>query len=498
VTDHAAFMELVEEAEYFPVSVQNALKNVLDADDDKLAFAAGYGYITVQRVDEGFHYIIYDNAYREIDGDFYKWTNASMRDVVREIYFEERLGNMNCTPMEYSEIVKRVLERSKKELHSEMLRPTSEVGIKERALNYLSRQEIEETVLYHAQDLLEDMGLEEDVKLLGARVYGTRTREGLYRGDSDLDVVLSYRGSIREDSFFNALNEAGLSMKGLKLDINPISEENTGTLEEYVEQSEKYLNRKEIEKFAGELNQFLYDVDTYDYWDQFDNQEEGYRYVMDSLAKNDPETVKKILETTVEEDEVPETVEEAKRLLGRFDYIEDILPDMVLQKQEPEQEASISFYVAECMEFPVLGEYHQNLTLDEAIKIYEQIPSERMNGVKGIGFVLEDGSDYDGEFALVSCGRVEKDLIDMIQHYKESPLVQKAVADVEAYFSEKKMEQTTEKKEPTVQEEKPEPAKGTKASVLQALRNRQAKIKEEAQKKEQNKGQTKKRGEMEL
>jgi hypothetical protein len=150
------------------------------------------------------------------------------------------------------------------------------------------------------------------------------------------------------------------------------------------------------------------------------------------------------------------------------------------------------------MEFPVLGEYHQNLTLDEAIKIYEQIPSERMNGIKGIGFILEDGSDYDGEFALVSGGRVEKDLIDMVQHYKESPLVQKAVADVEAYFSEKKMEHTAEEKEPTVREEKQEAVKGTKASVLQALRNRQAKIKEEAQKKEQNKGQTKKRGEMEL
>jgi hypothetical protein len=502
VMDHDAFMEQVEEAEYFPVSVQNALKNVLDTDDDELAFAAGYGYVTVQRVDEGFHYIIYDNEYREIGGDFYDWTNASMRDVVKEIYFEERLGEMNCKPMEYSEIAKRALERSKKELHSEMIRPTSEVSIKERTLNYLSRQEIEETVLYHAQASLEAMGLEENVKLLGARVYGTRTREGLYQVDSDLDVVLSYRGNIREDSFFNALNEAGLSMKGLKLDINPISEENTGTLEEYVEKSEKYLDRKEVEKFAGELNQFLYDVDTYDYWDQFDNQEEGYRYVMDSLAKNDSETVKEILETTVEEDEEPESVEEAKRLLDRFDYIEDILPDMMPYKQEPVHEATISFYVAECMEFPVLGEYHQNLTLDEAIKIYEQIPSERMNGVKGIGFVLEDGSDYDGEYALVSHGKVEKDLIDMVQHYKESPLVQKAIADAESYFSEKKLEIASEKRKLSVPEAKTEPKqqpeKGTKASVLQALRNRQAKIKAESQEKEQKKEQTKKRGEMEL
>jgi hypothetical protein len=154
------------------------------------------------------------------------------------------------------------------------------------------------------------------------------------------------------------------------------------------------------------------------------------------------------------------------------------------------------------MEFPVLGEYHQNLTLDEAIKIYEQIPSERMNGVKGIGFVLEDGSDYDGEYALVSHGKVEKDLIDMVQHYKESPLVQKAIADAESYFSEKKLEIAPEKRKLSVPEVKTEPKqqpeKGTKASVLQALRNRQAKIKAESQEKEQKKEQTKKRGEMEL
>lgn len=34
------------------------------------------------------------------------------------------------------------------------------------------------------------------------------------------------------------------------------------------------------------------------------------------------------------------------------------------------------------MEFPVLGEYHENLTLEEALAVYEKIPAERMNGIK--------------------------------------------------------------------------------------------------------------------
>ena len=38
------------------------------------------------------------------------------------------------------------------------------------------------------------------------------------------------------------------------------------------------------------------------------------------------------------------------------------------------------------MEFPNLGEYHDNLSLEEAIRIYQEIQAERMNGIKGIGF----------------------------------------------------------------------------------------------------------------
>ena len=63
-----------------------------------------------------------------------------------------------------------------------------------------------------------------------------------------------------------------------------------------------------------------------------------------------------------------------------------------IEKKEP----TISFYVAECGEFHNMGEYHEGIeTLEEAIALYDQIPSERMNGVKSIGFVLHDDSIYD-------------------------------------------------------------------------------------------------------
>ena len=89
------------------------------------------------------------------------------------------------------------------------------------------------------------MGLSEEVELLGARVYGSRSREGLYHEGSDIDVVVSYSGNLKEDAFFSALHEDGLKIAGIPVDINPISTEKTGTLEEYLENAEKYLDEKQ-------------------------------------------------------------------------------------------------------------------------------------------------------------------------------------------------------------------------------------------------------------
>lgn len=96
----------------------------------------------------------------------------------------------------------------------------------------------------------------------------------------------------------------------------------------------------------------------------------------------------------------------------------------------PEKAAQISFYAAECMEFTNVGEYHNNLTLDEAIKHYEAIPAERMNGIKGIGFTLDDGSMYDGDFPLLSGDTIDLSMLNYIEHYRHSPLVQQAVYDL--------------------------------------------------------------------
>lgn len=91
---------------------------------------------------------------------------------------------------------------------------------------------------------------------------------------------------------------------------------------------------------------------------------------------------------------------------------------------------NLTYYVAECMEFPNLGEYHDNLSLEEAIRIYQEIPAERMNGIKGIGFELKDGSDYEGPFPILTGQTIDLDTIQAIDYYRDNPLVQKAVKEL--------------------------------------------------------------------
>lgn len=120
-----------------------------------------------------------------------------------------------------------------------------------------------------------------------------------------------------------------------------------------------------------------------------------------------------------------------------FDYLKE--HGITVEDNELKQvEESISFYTAECMEFPNLGELYENLTLQEAIEKYESIPAERMNAVKGIGFELHDGSDYEGKYDLMHLGQVDRGNVEMVQHYRENSSIMNALDQLEQYCEEKK------------------------------------------------------------
>ena len=99
--------------------------------------------------------------------------------------------------------------------------------------------------------------------------------------------------------------------------------------------------------------------------------------------------------------------------------------------EQPEVQPTLTFFVAQCMEFPVMGEYHGDLSLIEALKLYREMPDGQMG--KGIGFSLHDGSEFAGDFALVADGQVQEDVINGVEHYRLNPDIQAAIAEAKTY-----------------------------------------------------------------
>ena len=186
--------------------------------------------------------------------------------------------------------------------------------------------------------------------------------------------------------------------------------------------------REQAEQLAGELYEYADKVDPYGSQDSIEYVEEFIRDTTKDLldAGEKAEGILKWLEETPVATTALET--RGKELRDKVSAFTGI---------SIEPEATISFYVAECSEFPTMGEFHDGVTLEEAFRLYDQIPAERMNGIKGIGFELHDGSEYDGQYPLMEAGRVDEELINMVQHYKDSPLVQQAILDCKRILAER-------------------------------------------------------------
>ena len=191
-----------------------------------------------------------------------------------------------------------------------------------------------------------------------------------------------------------------------------------------------------------------------------------------SQGKDTPELKASLRTIRQASAELIDAIEEQMQLLQKEQELQ-----MVRSEHEKEQESSadakITYYVAECMEFPELGEFHENLTLPEAFAIYDSIPAERMHGVKGIGFDLRDGSIYDGKFSLMEAGKLTTETIGLVEHYRESPLVQQAVADCRSLLEEKEQQVVLDAADGA---QTPTAKSNAKKSVLADLLNKKSRV----------------------
>ena len=229
-------------------------KSLEIGEETELAFQIADRYISIQEVDGGYDYSIMGADYKEIDGGVYDNPDVTIREALTDIIDDLKSapdhngakGSIKekdeLIPIDYDGLMEKVEEAN----HIVPDNPASSIIADFRAktnelfhdISEMNPAEIEETIKCHVQAKIDEYDI--DATIIDAVVVGSRCR-GLEKDSSDLDVVVELSTNEREDDLFNAFNEDGLHIGEVKVDINPITAQRTGTLETYLPQAEKYL-----------------------------------------------------------------------------------------------------------------------------------------------------------------------------------------------------------------------------------------------------------------
>lgn len=256
------------------------------------------------------------------------------------------------------------------------------------SLDGQSAEDIEKTVYAYVQSQIDEYGL--DAEIVNVVVAGSRCR-GIEQENSDLDVVVEYTGSTREDDLFNMLHEDSIYIAGIQVDINPITEGKTGTLETYLPEVETYLQEKAQQE-------------------QINNQ----------------------LVT-----QGREVVQEQNTLASEGKVLSELEKEPVI---EPET-VHITFTVAECGEIHSMGEFHEGIeTVEEAMKLYNAIDPSRIQGIPSIGvnMHIEGTEEWEDEQAdIVSGKRIDVDFLNYTPELRDTPKVQDSIKKLIAAYPEK-------------------------------------------------------------
>lgn len=227
---------------------------------EQMAFSIKDKFVSIQTCTEGYDYSVFDADYRLIDGGAYDNPDisiyAALKDVLEDFGLSEQDERI---PVDYEELMEKT-EAVEPEQLNERIRaeaPEADRVVADfkakteelfNGINGQTQDDIEQTVWAYLQSKIDEYGIE--VELVDVVVSGSRCR-GLEKAGSDLDVVVEYKGREHEDTLFNAFNEDGLMIGGIKVDINPITEGKTGTLATYLPGVESYLAEKQAMQKAS-------------------------------------------------------------------------------------------------------------------------------------------------------------------------------------------------------------------------------------------------------
>ncbi len=264
--DEDEIIDLGDEKDQVLAQMKKSLKG---EQETELAFQIADRFISIQEVDGGYDYSIMGADYKEIDGGVYDNPDVSIREAFDDILTDLKdnpfdngaKGNIRdndeLIPIDYdglmekAEAVNAIEPQAQGTVVENFKAKTNELF---HEISEMNPAEIEETVKCHVQAQLDESGI--DAEIVDVVVVGSRCR-GLEQEGSDLDVAVELSTSEREDVLFDTFNGDALHIGGVKVDINPITAQRTGTLETYLPQVEDYLEgvREAREKELVSLSQ---------------------------------------------------------------------------------------------------------------------------------------------------------------------------------------------------------------------------------------------------
>ncbi len=210
---------------------------------EQMAFAVKDKFVSIQTCTEGYDYSIYHADYSLFDGGVYDNPDISIHAALRDILEDIGAKRSDLIPVDYDELTEKAeaVEQAtieEKRIVSNFREKTKEMF---HDINGQTPEDVEQTAYAYIKSKIDEC--EVDAEIVDVIISGSRCR-GLESENSDIDIVVEYKGSEHEDTLFNTFNEDGLTIGGVKVDINPITEGKTGTLATYLPGVESYLAEK--------------------------------------------------------------------------------------------------------------------------------------------------------------------------------------------------------------------------------------------------------------
>lgn len=284
-----------------------------------------------------------------------------------------------------------------------------------RPVEGMNATEVEDAVRDYLMDTIRRQDLL--IQIGEVMVYGSRCR-GTEKTTSDIDIVVEYKGDIREDDLFNLFHEDEFLLGNHKVDINPIQADKSGNIAEFLQQATIYMESEMVFSIGNRYIYIQNATEGYDYTiygldmkeidgGVYDDSDISIYEALDEIVADLREYPDgNIVKGSVRKDSplVPVNLDEFEEAVERSQYVPP----------------KITYTVAECGEFHSMGRYRDDIeNVNEAITLWNEYKKGTLNGVPSIGILVYTPGQTELEDVQVDLVSGKTMDLDMIWYYPE-------------------------------------------------------------------------------